>query len=88
MVPPRKRLFNLSRTTTHRGGEMKLSERKFYDFIQESSDPSDVYTVTLTQNMEVTDANHWKVELLLERWRTRKQLVAYLRTVADMVEGL
>jgi hypothetical protein len=66
---------------------MKLSERKFYDFIQESSDPSDVYTVTLTQNMEVTDANHWKVELLLERWRTRKQLVAYLRTVADMVEG-
>ena len=46
-----------------------------------------VETLTLTQNLEVSGHDHWLIEFSLSRWRSKKILAAYLRTIADIVDG-
>ena len=45
-------------------------------------------TLTLHQNLEVPDGDHWLIELNLVRWRSKKELAAYLRFAADIIEGM
>jgi len=45
-------------------------------------------TLTLHQNLEVPAGDNWLIELNLVRWRSKKELAAYLRFAASVVEGM
>ena len=45
-------------------------------------------TLILHQNLEVPDRDHWLIELNLTRWRSKKELAAYLRYAASVVEEI
>lgn len=74
----------------HKNGmtEFRLASRQFYSLIREGDKTMDVHTITIDQNMEAPEGNHYKIALFLDRWRTKEQLVAYLRFAADLVERI
>lgn len=45
-------------------------------------------TLTLIQNLEASNKDHWLIRLNLERWRTKKKLASYLRFAASVVENM
>ena len=48
----------------------------------------EIERLTLRQNLEAPNADHWQVDMNLTRWRTKAELVAYLRAVADLIERM
>ncbi len=62
--------------------KLVMHERRFYCRDTEEG------IFNFRQNMEAPNADHWQIELTLERWRTKKELAAYLRQAADAVERL
>ena len=64
---------------------MKPCKTIFYENIKELD--GNLETLRLEQNLESSGQDHFKAEIRLDRWRSKAELVEYLRICADVIAG-
>jgi len=65
--------------------KIKPCKTIYYAVITESD--GNLESLGLEQNLESPGQDHWKAEIRLERWRSKKRLVEYLRKCADIISS-
>lgn len=64
---------------------LKPCRKESYALLKDTH--GDETSITLEQNLEAPGGDRYRVEMELCRWRTKAELVAYLRQVADVIEA-
>lgn len=83
------------RRNIENNGESKIAKKgmklftpaRHTSYVNFKEDDGNRETITLTQNLDTPEQDLWLIEFSISRWRSKDNLVKYLRTIADMVEG-